>query len=163
VPQIRSQLHELDSDLPFADVQTMDELLQAESGSQRFTTLLLSSFAAGGLALAVVGIYGVVSFLVTQRKQELSVRIALGASRANVLWLVLKQGLEMAAIGAAIGLAGAWSAQKLMGRLLFGISPVDPLTFAGGAAFLLAVAAIASAIPGARVLHINPAQMLRQD
>jgi ABC-type antimicrobial peptide transport system permease subunit len=91
------------------------------------------------------------------------VRIALGASRANVLWLVLKQGLEMAAIGAAIGLAGAWSAQRLMGRLLFDVSPVDPLTFAGAAAFLLAVAAIASAIPGVRVLQIDPAQMLRQD
>jgi len=91
------------------------------------------------------------------------VRIALGASRANVLWLVLKQGLEMAAIGAAIGLAGAWGAQRLMGRLLFGVSPVDPLTFSGAAAFLLAVAAIASAIPGVRVLQIDPAQMLRQD
>jgi putative ABC transport system permease protein len=163
VPEIRRQLHELDSDLPFADLHTMNELVQAETGSQRFTTLLLSSFAAAGLALAVVGIYGVISFLVTQRKQELSVRIALGASRANVLWLVLKQGLEMAAIGAAIGLAGAWSAQRLMGRLLFGVSPVDPLTFAGAAAFLLAVAAIASAIPGLRVLQIDPAQMLRQD
>ena len=163
VPEIGRQLHKLDSDVPFADVHTMDELVQAETGSQRFTTLLLSSFAAAGLALAVVGIYGVISFLVTQRKQELSVRIALGASRANVLWLVLKQGLEMAAIGAAIGLAGAWSAQRLMGRLLFGVSPVDPLTFAGAAAFLLAVAVIASAIPGVRVLQIDPAQMLRQD
>ena len=163
VPEIRRQLHELDSDVPFADVHTIDELVQAETGSQRFTTLLLSSFAAAGLALAVVGIYGVISFLVTRRKQELSVRIALGASRANVLWLVLKQGLEMAAIGAAIGLAGAWSAQRLMGRLLFDVSPVDPLTFAGAAAFLLAVAAIASAIPGVRVLQIDPAQMLRQD
>jgi putative ABC transport system permease protein len=163
VPEIRRQLYELDSDMPFANVHTMDDLVQAETGGQRFTTVLLSCFAAAGLALAVVGIYGVVSFLVTQRKQELSVRIALGASRANVLWLVLKQGLEMAAIGAAIGLAGAWSVQKLMGRLLFGISPVDPLTFAGGAGFLLAVAAIASAIPGARVMQIDPAQMLRQD
>jgi putative ABC transport system permease protein len=163
VPEIGRQLHKLDSDVPFADVHTMDELVQAETGSQRFTTLLLSSFAAAGLALAVVGIYGVISFLVTQRKQELSVRIALGASRAHVLWLVLKQGLEMAAIGAAIGLAGAWGAQRLMGRLLFGVSPVDPLTFSGAAAFLLAVAAIASAIPGVRVLQIDPAQMLRQD
>jgi putative ABC transport system permease protein len=163
VPEIGRQLHKLDSDVPFADVHTMDELVQAETGSQRFATLLLSSFAAAGLALAVVGIYGVISFLVTQRKQELSVRIALGASRANVLWLVLKQGLEMAAIGAAIGLAGAWGAQRLMGRLLFGVSPVDPLTFSGAAAFLLAVAAIASAIPGVRVLQIDPAQMLRQD
>jgi putative ABC transport system permease protein len=104
-----------------------------------------------------------VSFLVTQRKQELAVRIALGASRVTVLWLVLKEGLEMAIIGTAIGLFGAWAAQKLTIGLLFGISPVDPMTFAGAAFFLLTVAAIASAIPGARVLRIDPARTLRQD
>jgi putative ABC transport system permease protein len=110
-----------------------------------------------------VGIYGVVSFLVAQRNQELAVRIALGASHANVLWLVLNQSLKMAAIGAIIGLLGSWAAQRLTTGLLFGISPVDPATFASGAALLLAVAAIASAIPGARVLRIDPAQTLRQD
>jgi predicted permease len=163
VSEIRAQLHDLDPDMPFAEVQTMDEHVEEETGGQRFTTLLLASFAAAGLALALVGIYGVVSFLVVQRKQELAVRIALGASRANVLWLVLRQGLQMAAIGAAIGLFGAWAAQKLTTGLLFGISPVDPATFAGAALFLLAVAAIASAIPGARVFTIDPAQTLRQD
>lgn len=90
-------------------------------------------------------------------------RIALGASRANVLWLVLKQGLEMSMIGAVIGLLGAWAAQKLTSGLLFEISPVDPLTFGGAAIFLLAVAAIAWAVPGARVLQIDPAQTLRED
>jgi ABC-type antimicrobial peptide transport system permease subunit len=163
LPEIRSQLHELDPDMPFAEVQTMDEVVEAQTGSQRFTTILLTSFAATGLVLAVVGIYGVVSFLVTQRKQELAVRIALGASRATVLWLVLKQGLKMATIGAAIGLLGAGATQKLTRGLLFGISPVDPVTFAGAAVFLLTVAAIASAIPGARVLTIDPAPTLRQD
>src|SRR4029077_941350 len=126
-----------------------------------FTTTLLASFAAAGLLLAIVGIYGVVSFLVTQRKQELAVRIALGASRATVLWLVLKQGLEMAGIGAAIGLCCAWGMHKLTSGLLFGISPLDPATFAGAAVFLLTVATIASLIPGTRVLSIDPAQTLR--
>jgi putative ABC transport system permease protein len=163
VPEIRRQLHELDPDMPFAEVQTMDELVEAQTGGQRFTTILLASFAAAGLVLAVVGIYGVVSFLVVQRKQELAVRIALGASRVTVLWLVLKQGLEMATVGAAIGLLGAWATQKLTSGLLFGISPVDPVTFAGAAVFLLAVAAVASAIPGARVMSIDPARALRQD
>ena len=162
-PEIRKQLQALDPDMPFAEVQTMEELVEAQTGGQRFTTFLLASFAAAGLLLAVVGIYGVVSFLVTQRKQELAVRIALGASRVTVLWLVLKQGLEMATIGAAIGLFGAWATQKLTSGLLFGISPVDPVTFAGAAFFLLTVAAIASAIPGARVLRIDPARTLRQD
>ena len=162
-PEIRTQLRALDSDMPFAEVQTIDELVERQTGGQRFTTLLLASFALAGLALAVVGIYGVVSFLVVQRNQELAVRIALGASHANVLWLVLNQSLKMAAIGATIGLLGACAAQRLMTGLLFGISPVDPATFVGGAALLLAVAAIASAIPGARVLRIDPAQTLRRD
>jgi len=100
---------------------------------------------------------------VAQRQQELAVRIALGAGRVTVLWLVLKQGLQMATIGAAIGLFGAWATQKLTSGLLFGISPVDPVTFAGAAIFLLTVAAIASAIPGARVLRIDPARTLHQD
>jgi putative ABC transport system permease protein len=163
LPEIRRQLHELDPDMPFAEVQTMDEIVEAQTGGQRFTTILLASFAAAGLALAVVGIYGVVSFLVAQRKQELAVRIALGASRAHVLWLVLKQGLEMATFGAVMGLLGAWATQKLTSGLLFGVSPVDPVTFAGAAFFLLAVAAIASAIPGTRALGIDPARTLRQD
>jgi predicted permease len=162
-PEIRSQLHNLDPDMPFAEVQTMEELVESKTGAQRFTTILLASFAAAGLVLAVVGIYGVISFLVTQRHQELAVRIALGAGRATVLWLVLKQGLEMAAIGTTLGLLGAWATQKLISGLLFGISPVDPVTFGGTAAFLLTIAAIACVIPGARVLRIDPAQALRQD
>jgi putative ABC transport system permease protein len=98
-----------------------------------------------------------------QRKQGFAIRVSLGPNRANVFWLVLKQGVEMASIGVAIGLFGGWAAQKLTSELLFGISPVDPGTFAGGAIFLLAVAAIASAIPGVGVLQIDPAQTLRQD
>jgi putative ABC transport system permease protein len=161
--EVRSQLRALDADMPFAEVQTIDELVERQTGGQRFTTDLLASFAVAGLALAIVGIYGVISFLVAQRNQELAVRMALGASHANVLWLVLKQGLRMAAIGAIIGLCAAFAAQKFTSGLLFGISPVDPLTFAAAPIFLLAVAAIACAIPGARVLRIDPAQALRQD
>jgi putative ABC transport system permease protein len=161
--EVRSQLHALDADMPLAEAQTIDELVERQTGGQRFTTDLLASFAVAGLALAIVGIYGVVSFLVAQRNQELAVRMALGASHASVLWLVLKQGLRMAAIGAIIGLCAAFAAQKFTSGLLFGISPVDPLTFAAAPIFLLAVAAIACAIPGARVLRIDPAQALRQD
>jgi predicted permease len=161
--EIRSQLRALDSEMPLAELQTIDELVERSTGGQRFTTVLLASFAVAGLALAVVGIYGVVSFLVAQRKQEMAVRMALGASHANILWLVLKHSLGMATIGAAIGLIGACATQKLTSGLLFGISPVDPVTFTGAAFFLLAVAAIASAIPATRVLQIDPAQALRQD
>jgi len=162
-PAIRHQLHKLDPDMPFAEVQTMDELVEQQTGGQRLTTLLLVGFAAGGLTLAVVGIYGVIAFLVSQRKQELAVRIAMGATPAAAIWLVLKQGLGMAATGAAIGILGASAAQKLISGLLFGISPLDPVTFAGGAAFLLAIAAVASAIPCASVMRLDPARTLRQE
>ncbi|HEU0368744.1 MAG TPA: ABC transporter permease [Candidatus Acidoferrum sp.] len=162
-PEIRRQLHQLDADMPFAEVQTIDELVERQTGGQRFTTALLGAFAVSGLALAGVGIYGVVSFLVAQRRQELAVRMAMGASRATVMWLVLKKSLTMAAVGAAAGLLGAVSAQKLTSGLLFGVSPVDPITFAGAAAFLLLLAGVASAIPGARVMRIDPALALRQD
>ena len=162
-PEIRDQLHQMDSDLPFASVQTIEELVERETSGQRFTTVLLTFFAAAGLVLAMVGIYGVISFLVAQRSQELAVRVALGASRINVLWLVLKQALEMAAFGVVVGLFGAWASQRLTSGLLFGVSPVDPVTFTGAAFFLLTIAAIASAIPAARVLRIDPAGALRQD
>jgi len=162
-PEIRRQLHELDSEMPFAEVQTVEELVAQETSGERFTAILLASFAVAGLALAIVGIYGVISYLVNQRTQELAVRMALGASRAGLLWLVVKQGVGMASIGAAIGLFGACAMQKLTSGLLFGVSPVDSRTFVGGTLFLLAVAAVASAIPGARVMRIEPAGALRQD
>jgi predicted permease len=162
-PAVRSQIRDLDADMVFAEVETMDEVISDETGGQRFTTMLLSLFTAAGLALAIVGVYGVVSYLVAQRKQELAVRVALGATPRDVLWLVLQQGLKMALVGAAIGMCGAWALRPLMGRFLFGISPTDPVTFAGAAIFLIGVAAAASAIPGVRVMRLDPAHALRQD
>ncbi len=162
LPEIRRQLHEMDSDMPLAEVQTMDDLVAKQIGSQRFTTALLASFALAGLALAVVGIYGVMSYLVARRMQEFGVRVALGASSANILALVVRQGMSMALLGAAIGLLGAYAARQLTSGLLFGISPADPLTFFAAASFLLAIAAIACAIPGARVMRVDPASILRE-
>jgi predicted permease len=161
--EIRRQLHALDPDMPFAEVQTMDELVQTQTGGQRFTTVWLILFALAGLSLAVVGVYGVISFLAAQRRQELAVRMAIGASRGGVFWLVLRQSIAIAVAGAAIGLVGAFAAQKLTSGILFGISPLDPLTFAGGALFLVGVAAIAGTIPSVRVMRIDPALTLRQD
>jgi ABC-type antimicrobial peptide transport system permease subunit len=149
--------------MPFAEVETMEEMIAEETGSQRFIALLLSLFTATGLALAAVGVYGVVSYLVAQRKQELAVRVALGAMARDVLWLVLRQGLKMALLGAVIGVCGVWGIRPLLGRFLFGISATDPTTFAAAAVFLLTVAAAASAIPGARAMRADPAQALRQD
>ena len=163
VPEITRQLHALDAEMPFAQVKTMNEVVEEETVSQRFTTVLLVLFAAAGLALSAVGMYGVVSFLMAQRKQELAVRLALGSTPAGALWLVLKQGLVLAAIGAGIGLAGTWGAQKLVRGFLFEISAADPFTFIAATVFLVALAALATAIPGAGVLRLYPAQALRQD
>lgn len=152
---IGAQLHRIGADIPFAQVQTIDEVVQEQTGGQRFTAILLGLFAAAGLALAIVGIYGVISYLVAQRTRELAVRMAVGASPANILWLVLRQGLSMALAGTVIGLAGAFAARQLVSGLLFGISPGDPATFIGGALGLLLVAAVASAIPGTRAMRIQ--------
>ena len=126
-PAIAGQLHQLDAELPFAEVQTIDEVVAQQTGGPRLTTILLTLFAAGGFALAIIGIYGVVSCLVAQRKVELAVRMAVGASHAAVLRLVFsRQSLSVAAVGAALGLVGAAAAQRLTRGLLFGISPVSP-------------------------------------
>jgi len=161
--EIASQLYALDSDMPLAEVQTFDEVIQHQIGDKRFTTFLLSAFAIVGLILAIVGVYGVVSIVVSQRKQELAVRIALGSTRANAVALVLRQALRTAATGTMLGLAGAWAAQRLIRGFLFEVSPVDPITFIGGAIFLLAVATAASLVPAARAMRIDPAQLLRQE
>jgi predicted permease len=163
ISEITRQLHTMDSDMPFAQTKTIDELVEVQTGSQRFTTLLLGLFAAAGLVLAAVGIYGVVSFLVAQRKRELAIRVAVGASVSNVLWLVLRQGLRMALIGATIGLAGVLAAQKLLNGLLFGISAVDPMTFAGAAFFLMIVVMVACWVPAWRAARVDPCIALRAD
>lgn len=161
--EIASQLYALDPDMPLAEVQTFDEVIQHQIGDKRFTTFLLSAFAIVGLILAIVGVYGVVSIVVSQRKQELAVRIALGSTRANAVALVLRQALRTAATGTMLGLAGAWAAQRLIRGFLFEVSPVDPITFIGGAIFLLVVATAASLVPAARAMRIDPAQLLRQE
>jgi predicted permease len=163
VPEITRQLHAMDADMPFAQVETIDEIVEQQTGSQRFTTLLLGLFAAAGLLLAAVGIYGVVSYLVAQRRRELAVRVAVGASATNVLWLVLRNGLQMAVLGASMGLMGVWATQKLINKLLFGISPVDPLTFAGSAVFLVAVVMAACWVPARRAARVDPCTALRAE
>jgi len=162
-PAVTRELHRLDPNLPFAEVQTIEELVDQQTGGQRLTATLLAVFAAGGLALAVVGIYGVVSFLVAQRRTELAVRMAIGASGRTVLWLVLKESLGMAVIGSALGLAAAAAGQRMMSGLLFDVSPIDPLTFSVATLVLLGIAAVATLVPGVRATRIDPARALYQD
>jgi len=163
IPEITRELHSMEADMPFAQTRTIDELVAQEAGSQRFTALLLGMFAAGGLMLVAVGIYGVVSYLVSQRGREMAIRFAVGASIADVLWLVLNEGLRMAVIGASMGLIGAWAARKLISGLLFGISPIDPLTFTGSTLFLLVIVVIACWLPACRATRVDPCVALRAE
>src|SRR5215472_10960333 len=163
IPEFARQLHAMDANLPFAQTRTIEDIVEQLTGGQRFTTVLLGMFAAIGLALAAVGIYGVVSFLVAQRRHELAIRAAVGASAGETLWLVLKEGLRMAAIGAFIGFVGAIAAQKLISGFLFGVSAIDPVTFGSAALFLVVVVMIACSLPARRASRVDPCSALRAE
>lgn len=160
---IRQQLHSLDRNLPFAEVATMDELILQQTADRRYTTGLLALFAALGLLLAGIGVYGVVSYVVAQRTGEIGLRLALGAQRGDVLWLVVRQGIGMAAAGAAAGLFGAWAFRKAVAQLVFGISPADPITFFAAAALLVGLAAAACLAPARQAMKVDPIIALRYE
>jgi ABC-type antimicrobial peptide transport system permease subunit len=162
-PPIRQQLHLLDADLPFAEVSSMDEIMQQQTSDRRYTTSILILFAAFGLGLAAIGVYGVVSYMVVQRTNEIGLRVALGAQRSQILWLVLKQSMGMTAAGTAVGLAGAWFLRKAVAQLLFGISPADPPTFVAAALVLFAFALTASLLPARRAARVDPMKALRYE
>jgi putative ABC transport system permease protein len=159
----RSQVRALDADLPVARVTTIEQLMSDSIARPRFNTTLLIVFAGVGLLLAAVGIYGVISYSVAQRTHEIGVRLALGASRGDVLKLVLKQGLKLALGGVLLGAAGAVALAQLMKSLLFNISASDPLTFVGVAAVLVGVAALACYIPARRATKVDPMIALRYE
>lgn len=160
---IRAQLHSLDPNLPFAEVATMDQMIEAQTADRRYTTGLLALFAAFGFVLALIGVYSVVSYVVAQRTSEIGLRIAVGARREDLLLLFLKQGVAMAAVGAAVGLFGAWLFRQAVAQLVFGISPADPLTFSAGAAVLIVFAVAASFIPARRAMRVDPVVALRYE
>jgi predicted permease len=155
-PEISRQLHALDAEMPLAQVQTMDELVERQTGSQRFATMLLMSFAALGLLLSAVGIYGVMAYLVRQRTQEIGIRVALGAQRADILRLVLGRGGRLAITGVGIGVIAALALSRLLTAELFGISASDPLTYAGVSAVLVIVALAACYFPARRAMRVDP-------
>jgi predicted permease len=160
---IRAQLHSLDPNLPFAEVATMDQLIEQQTADRRYTTGLLALFAAFGFLLALIGVYGVVSYVVAQRTSEIGLRIAVGAQRGDLLLLFLKQGAAMAVVGAAVGMFGAWVFRQAVAQLVFGISPADPLTFSAAAAVLILFAVAASFIPARRAMKVDPMVALRYE
>jgi putative ABC transport system permease protein len=160
---VREQLNELDSALPLADVRLMDAVLERAQSRPRFLTLLLTLFSVTALAIATVGIYGVVSYSVARRTKEFGLRMVLGAQTGDVLCMVMKQGAGMIVIGLIAGLVTAFALTRLMASLLFGVAPTDALTFASVTAVLSVVALVACYIPARRATEVDPMQTLRYE
>jgi predicted permease len=161
IAAIRSEVRAMDKDQPISNIQTMDELLGRSVSQRRFSLLLMGIFAGVALALAAVGIYGVMSYLVAQRTHEIGVRMALGAQPRDVLKLVIRQGMTLALTGVMIGLMAAFGLTRLIKNLLFDVSSVDPMTFSVIAILLAGVALVACYIPARRATKVDPLLALR--
>jgi predicted permease len=161
VAQVRDAVRELDPNLPLADIQTIQRVADDALARPRFTTVLLALFAALALALAAIGIYGVISLLVSRRRHEIGIRMALGAQRTTILQMVVHRGMALAAVGAAIGLAGAAALTGAVSGMLYGVSRLDPLTFAFAPALLVMVALAACLVPAFRAARLDPLAALR--
>jgi predicted permease len=160
---VKQQIHELDSDLPLYNVRTMKQRLDESLARRRFSMLLLTLFACVALALAAIGTYGVMAYLVTQGTREIGIRIALGATHRAIVRLIVWKGLALALCGVAIGLAGAFALSRLMRSLLFGVTPSDPFTFVVISLLLTLIALLASYIPAHRAARIDPIVSLRDE
>ncbi len=160
---IRNAVLQLDKEQPIADVRTLDQLLSTSIAQQRFSMLLLGVFAAVAMLLAAVGIYGVLSYSVTQRTHEVGIRMALGAGRHDVLRLLIGHGMLLTLIGVAAGLAAAFALTRLMSTLLFDVSATDPITFGLIALLLVTVALLACWIPARRATKVDPLVALRRE
>jgi predicted permease len=160
---VRSQVWSLDREQPVYDIKTMDEIVAGSVASRRFSMLLVSLFSAFALLLASLGIYGVVSYSVSQRTREIGIRMAMGAQRSEVLRMMLGQGLRLALIGVVCGLAGAYVVTRAMAGLLYEVRPADPLTLAAVSLLLLGVALVATLVPARRAIEVDPTVALRYE
>ena len=163
IAAIKREIRVIDKDQPIAQVQTLDDKLSESIAPQRFTLLLLGIFALIALSLASAGIYGVMSYAVSQRTYEIGVRMALGARQFDVLKLMVRQGMGLVLVGVALGLAGALATTRLMATLLFDVSARDPVTFAVVPAVLTIVAFMACYIPARRATKVDPLVALRYE
>jgi len=163
LPAIESLVREMDANLPLTQVMTMESVMGGAVKEQRFTTVLMGGFAVLALVLAGVGIYGVISYSVSSRTQEIGIRLALGADSGMVRRLVIRQGMGPALVGVAIGLVGASLLSRLMTTVLYGVSPLDPVTFTAIPVALAGVALLATIVPAQRATKVEPVQALKYE
>ncbi|HET9527902.1 MAG TPA: FtsX-like permease family protein, partial [Pyrinomonadaceae bacterium] len=163
VPALRQTVWSIDPNQPIANVSTMEQIVSESIGKPRLNMALMALFGALAMILAAVGIYGLLSYTVTQRTKEMGIRMALGAQVADVLGLVLKQGMVLALIGQAIGLAAAFALTRLIRGLLFGVTPTDVTTFVVVSAVLTTIALLACYLPARRATKVDPLKALRYE
>ncbi len=161
--QIREVIASIDSDQPVYDSTSMDELVRRSGSWPRFLLFILGFLAFLALVLAASGIYGLMSYSVTDRRQEIGIRMALGAGRSRIVWLITSHGLRLTGIGVAVGSVGAFAASKALQRFLFGITPSDPLTYASVGLLLLVVALAGCYLPARKAAGLDPATTLRAE
>jgi predicted permease len=159
--QVRRQVQSVDPTLPVFSAEMLSDTVSASLDQRRFSLEIVGMFALTALVLAAIGIYGVISYLVSERTHEIGIRLALGAERKNILQMILRLGLALAITGATIGLAGALVVSHLMGSVLYGIKPTDPITFAGVAVIFITVALLACYLPARRAMKVDPMVALR--
>jgi putative ABC transport system permease protein len=160
---LRQIVNRLDPDVPVSEVRSMRAVVSEAASTPASTTFLFATFAGVALVLGMVGVYGVLSFLVSKRAREMGIRMALGAQRRNVLWLVMKEGAKFAFAGIALGLAGAFVTTRLLASLLYGVGPADPGTFAVVAAVIAVVTLAACYVPARRAMRVDPMVALRYE
>ena len=158
---VRREVNGVDAALPVTDVRTMDEVLSASAKSRRWTMALLLTFASLALLLALIGIYGVMSWMVAQRTREIGIRMALGAARWQVLAMVVRYGIKLNLIGLAIGAAGPYAVRQVLATQVFGISTADPAIYAAVVVLMVAVSLLACYIPARRAARVDPLTALR--
>jgi ABC-type antimicrobial peptide transport system permease subunit len=161
--QVRQAVWSVNSSLPLASVRTMQDIYDQSLARTSFTLLMLAIAGAMALVLGIIGIYGVISYAVSQRRREIGIRVALGAQQGELRRMFVGYGLGLAGIGVAVGLIGAAGLTRLMQSLLFGISPLDPLTYGAAPVLLVAAAVLASYLPARRASAVDPVEALRAE
>ncbi len=163
IGEIQQAVREVNANLPVASIQTMGDIYNAWMARTSFTLVMLAIAGSMALALGILGIYGVISYSVAQRTREIGVRMALGAQKRELKWMFVRSAMVLTAIGVGIGLTAAAGLSQLMKSLLFGISPLDPVTYAAVPVVLAAAAALASYLPARRAASIDPVEALRAE